>query len=159
MAATSGFEKTYRLTRATPLSLSNKIGRATWNVVWLLLFCPTPKPFHVWRSVLLGMFGAKLGKAVHPYPHSCLSQDVGCIGPHATVSQYSFLCTVSHDYKDPAMPLVTARSRLVSARGLRPMCLWRLALQSETGLLSLRARVCFPTLLPGQWQQEIPPSL
>jgi|SRR5438105_5746450 len=114
MAATSGLKKAYRLTRATPLSLSKKIGRAIWNVVWLLLFRPTPNPFHVWRSVLLGTFGAKLCKAVHPYPHSCLSQDVGCIGPHATVSQYSFLCTVSHDYKDPAIPLVTARSTVFS---------------------------------------------
>ena len=47
--------------------------------------------------------------------YSCLSEDVGCycvdktrIGPQATVSRYSFLCTASHDYKDRAMPLVTA---------------------------------------------------
>jgi len=144
MAATGSFQKTYRLTRATPLSLRNTTGRAIWNVVWLLLFRPTPRPFHAWRSVLLRMFGAKLGKAVHPYPsariwapwnlemgdHSCLSEDVDCycvdkirIGPHATVSQYSFLCTASHDYKDPAMRLSRRRSRLASARGLRPMCL------------------------------------
>ena len=129
MAATGSFQKTYRLTRATPLSLRNTTGRAIWNVVWLLLFRPTPRPFHAWRSVLLRMFGAKLGKAVHPYPsariwapwnlemgdHSCLSEDVDCycvdkirIGPHATVSQYSFLCTASHDHRDSAMPLVTA---------------------------------------------------
>jgi putative colanic acid biosynthesis acetyltransferase WcaF len=30
------------------------------------------------------------------------------IGPHATVSPYSFLCTASHNYTDPAMPFVTA---------------------------------------------------
>jgi len=47
--------------------------------------------------------------------HSCLSMGVDCycvdkirLGAHATVSQYSFLCTASHDYTDPAMPLVTA---------------------------------------------------
>jgi putative colanic acid biosynthesis acetyltransferase WcaF len=129
MQAPSSSRKTYRLTRATPLSLRNKAGRAVWNVVWLLLFRPAPKPFHGWRSVLLRMFGAKLGNAVHPYPsariwapwnlemgdHSCLSEGVDCycvdkirIGSHATVSQYSFLCTASHDYRDPAMPLVTA---------------------------------------------------
>lgn len=47
--------------------------------------------------------------------HSCLSEQVDCycvdkirIGAHATVSQYSFLCSASHDYTNPAMPLVTA---------------------------------------------------
>jgi len=47
--------------------------------------------------------------------HSCLSRYVDCycvdkirIGPHATVSQYSFLCTASPRLYDPAMPLVTA---------------------------------------------------
>jgi putative colanic acid biosynthesis acetyltransferase WcaF len=47
--------------------------------------------------------------------HSCLGEHVDCycvdrirIGAHAIVSQYSFLCTASHDYTDPAMPLVTA---------------------------------------------------
>jgi len=112
-----------------PLSLRNKVGRAVWKVVWLLLVRPTPRQFHAWRSVLLRVFGAKLGKAVHLYPsarvwapwnlemgdHSCLSEHVDCycvdkirIGAHATISQYSFLCTASHDYRDAAMPLVTA---------------------------------------------------
>jgi putative colanic acid biosynthesis acetyltransferase WcaF len=121
--------KRTRLLRATPFSLRNKICRVLWKAVWLFLFRPTPRSFHAWRCMLLRTFGARLGEAVHPYPsariwapwnlemgnHSCLSEDVDCycvdkirIGPHATVSQYSFLCTASHDYKDPAMPLVTA---------------------------------------------------
>ena len=122
-------DRTYHLTRAMPLSLGNKAGRTVWNVVWQLLFRSTPRSLHTWRCLLLRMFGAKLGKAVHPYPsariwapwnlemgdHSCLSEQVDCycvdkirIGAHATVSQYSFLCTASHDYADPDMPLVTA---------------------------------------------------
>jgi putative colanic acid biosynthesis acetyltransferase WcaF len=47
--------------------------------------------------------------------HSCLSEAVDCycvdkirIGPYSTVSQYSFLCTASHDYTNPNMQLVTA---------------------------------------------------
>jgi putative colanic acid biosynthesis acetyltransferase WcaF len=129
MEAPRGFQRTHRPARATALSLRNHTGRVVWNIVWLLLFRPTPRPFHAWRSVLLRMFGAKLGKSVHPYPsariwapwnlemgdHSCLGESVDCycvdkirIGPHATVSQYSFLCTASHDYKDPGMPVVTA---------------------------------------------------
>jgi putative colanic acid biosynthesis acetyltransferase WcaF len=46
---------------------------------------------------------------------SCLSDHVDCysvapitIGAHATVSQYCYLCSASHDYRDPRMPLVIA---------------------------------------------------
>jgi putative colanic acid biosynthesis acetyltransferase WcaF len=38
----------------------------------------------------------------------CYSVDKIRIGRHATVSQYSYLCTASHDIEDPHMPLVTA---------------------------------------------------
>lgn len=53
--------------------------------------------------------------------HSNLADNVDCysvdkirIGVYSTVSQYSFLCSASHDYRDPTilqgpkMPLVTA---------------------------------------------------
>ena len=47
--------------------------------------------------------------------YSCVAPDVDCycvalikIGAHATVSQYSYLCTATHDIENPAMPLVTA---------------------------------------------------
>ncbi len=43
-------------------SLKSKIARAAWNVVWLLLFRPTPrgKLFRPWRIALLKLFGAKV---------------------------------------------------------------------------------------------------
>lgn len=115
--------------KRTQLSIKNKLGRLLWNAAWLLLYRPTPRPAHFWRCLLLRLFGAKLGKAVHLYPtakiwapwnlkmgdHSCLSEHVDCycvdkirVGAHSTVSQYSFLCTASHDHTDPAMPLMTA---------------------------------------------------
>jgi putative colanic acid biosynthesis acetyltransferase WcaF len=111
------------------LSLANQLGRSLWHVVWLFLFRPTPRLFHPWRCLLLRVFGAKLGKAVHPYPsariwapwnlemgdHACLSPGVDCycvdkirIGANSTVSQYSFLCSASHDYTKTSMPLVIA---------------------------------------------------
>lgn len=47
--------------------------------------------------------------------HSCLSHFVDCycvdkvkLGHYVTVSQYSHLCTASHDYNKADMPLVTA---------------------------------------------------
>ena len=111
------------------LSPGNKIARTIWQIVWFLLYRPTPRLLHPWRCLLLKLFGAKLGKAVHLYPssrvwapwnlemgdHACLSENVDCysvdkirIGAHTTVSQYSFLCTASHDYTQQAMPLVSA---------------------------------------------------
>lgn len=111
------------------LSTGNKLARALWNLVWLLFYRPSPVPLHGWRRGLLRLFGAKVGRGAHPYPsakiwapwnlemgdHSCLSHNVDCycvdriiLGAHTTVSQYSFLCTASHDYIDPAMPLTTA---------------------------------------------------
>lgn len=112
-----------------PLSLGNKLARGVWNLAWLVLYRPTPRPCHAWRRAVLRAFGAHIGKAVRVYPsariwapwnlemgdYSCLGDYVDCysvdrirIGAQATVSQYSFLCSASHDYNDPAMPLVTA---------------------------------------------------
>lgn len=111
------------------LTLGNKIARMVWQAVWLLLYRPTPRPFHAWRRLILRLFGARLGRSVHPYPsariwapwnlemgdYACISEHVDCycvdriyIGAHATVSQYSFLCSASHDYTRADMPLVTA---------------------------------------------------
>lgn len=113
----------------SPHSLGNRLGRALWGITWLLLYRPSPKPFHAWRRFLLRLFGAKVGRGVHPYPsakiwapwnlilsdYSCLGEAVDCysvaqitIGPHATVSQYSYLCTASHNFEEPDMPLTTA---------------------------------------------------
>lgn len=111
------------------LTSTNKLLRLLWRTVWVLLFRPSPRLFHGWRRFLLRLFGAKLGQGTFVYPsvqiwapwnlemgdHSCLSHFVDCycvdkiiLGRHATVSQYSHLCTASHDYNKAEMPLVTA---------------------------------------------------
>ena len=119
------------ITPLTPqqLSVANKLARVLWQLVWLLLYRPSPVPFHAWRRFLLRCFGATIEAGTHPYPsakiwapwnltmrkHSCLSHQVDCycvdkieLGVHVTVSQYSYLCTASHDYTQRAMPLITA---------------------------------------------------
>lgn len=115
--------------RPRRLTLRNKFARILWGGVWLLLYRPSPVPLHGWRRLLLRLFGARIGAGAHPYPsariwapwnlvmgeHSCLSHRVDCycvdrivLGARATVSQYSFLCTATHDYSREDMPLVTA---------------------------------------------------
>ena len=115
--------------RPSTHSFANRLCRALWGVAWLCLFRPSPKPLHRWRRSLLRLFGARIaeGVVVHPSAriwgpwnlemaaHSCLSPHVDCysvntvrIGAYATVSQYSFLCTATHNADLPEMPLVTA---------------------------------------------------
>jgi len=112
----------------SPHSLKNRAARALWQLVWLTLFRPSPRVFHGWRRLLLRSFGAKLGRGVHVYPsakvwapwnlemghHSCLGPCVDCynvdrvkLGEFSTVSQYSYLCTATHNYQDLSMPLIT----------------------------------------------------
>jgi putative colanic acid biosynthesis acetyltransferase WcaF len=115
--------------RAQNITKFNQIRRMIWNAVWLLLYRPSPVLLHGWRRMLLRLFGARIGYGAHPYPsariwapwnlhmdeHSCLSHWVDCycvdrvtLGKRVTVSQYSFLCTASHDHTRRSMPLVTA---------------------------------------------------
>lgn len=119
---------TFPLMRTT-LSSSNRLARLAWGVVWQLLFRPSPRVAHGWRCALLRLFGARLGIGVHVYPSArvwapwnlemgdgaCLADDVDCysvarisVGARTTVSQYSYLCTASHDHALRDMPLVTA---------------------------------------------------
>lgn len=109
------------------LGWRNQLARVAWAGVWLVLYRPSPKPIHGWRRFLLRLFGAKVGRAAHPYPrawvwapwnlemgdHSCLADGVDCycvapirLGRSALVSQRAFLCAATHDYTDPEFPLV-----------------------------------------------------
>ncbi len=108
-------------------SFYNKVGRSLWYFVWLLLFRPTPKVFWKWRNLLLKVFGAKIGKGSKIHPSAKISEpwflvlgDYVCVGPYvicyssggieiqsyATISQYAYLCSASHDYTKHAMPLI-----------------------------------------------------
>ena len=111
-------------------SLGSKVTRVVWNVVWLLLFRPTPRGnlFRPWRIFLLKLFGAKVCWSSNVLPScriwapwnltmgafACLSADVDCytvapitLGDNATVSQGVRLCTASHDITSKIMELTT----------------------------------------------------
>ena len=109
-------------------SVSNRMGRLAWSIVWTLLFRTSPRPFHSWRAFLLRCFGAKLGPHCHFYPKSRIwaPWNLECadgvslgdeaeiynpspvsLGSHAIISQQAYICGATHDYNDPAFPLIS----------------------------------------------------
>jgi putative colanic acid biosynthesis acetyltransferase WcaF len=113
----------------SPHSTANKLGRLFWDLVWLVLFRPSRLMGDGWRRGLLRLFGAKIGRGARIMPsarvwapwnlemgdNACLSHHVDCycvapirIGAQATVSQYTFLCTATHDLADAHMRLQIA---------------------------------------------------
>ncbi len=129
VSGNSSFRTTEPLVDSSSHSRANQLMRVLWRTIWLLAYRPSPKICHGWRRFLLRMFGAKIARDAYPHPsvkiwapwnlemgsQSSLGPDVDCycvdkvvIGAGATVSQYSFLCAATHDYRDLCMPLVTA---------------------------------------------------
>jgi putative colanic acid biosynthesis acetyltransferase WcaF len=114
-------------------SYRNMFARVVWNACRFFLFRFSPTPLHGWRRLILRAFGAKVERGSHIYPTAriwapwnlevetggCLAPSVVCynvapviIGRNATVSQYSYLCTASHDYTRRSMPLVSKPIRI-----------------------------------------------
>lgn len=120
--------------RKNKVTFSNKIMRAIWNVIWILLFRPFGlRVFRLWRILILKSFGAKVSWKSSVYcsakiwapwnlemeenagigPHVIIyNQDVVHIGKDAKISQYSYLCTAGHDTSE----LNTASSGLIIGR-------------------------------------------
>ena len=112
--------------RRSPYSAQDQRRRALWAMT-RPAFRLSPRVFFGWRAALLRLHGARLGHAVHVYPttrvtfpwmleigagssvgEEALLYDLGEIrlGCRVTVSQRAHLCAGTHDYRDPAMPLI-----------------------------------------------------
>jgi putative colanic acid biosynthesis acetyltransferase WcaF len=110
-------------------SVRNRVARQIWNIVWLLLFRPTPRFCHAWRRLLLQLFGARIGARAHVYAGArifapwnlVLGREAAIadgadiynadrieIGEFAVISQGAYLCGASHDYTSWDFPLVAA---------------------------------------------------
>ncbi len=98
-----------------------------------LIFRLIPRPLYGLRNALLRLFGARIGRNVHisnsaiiyfPWEFTC--GDYSAIGDGAylynlgpltlgtrvTVSHRAHLCGGSHDYRDPALPLLKCPIRI-----------------------------------------------
>jgi len=108
-------------------STGNKLRRLIWSLCWLVLYRISPRPLHPWRAFLLRVFGAKVGPDCHIYPGSkiwapwnltcCDNVTLGdgaeiynpapiYFGSHAIVSQGAYICGATHDFDNPAFPLL-----------------------------------------------------
>jgi putative colanic acid biosynthesis acetyltransferase WcaF len=108
-------------------SFRDRLRRLNWNICWALLYRTSPRPLHSWRSCLLRLFGATMGANCHFYPSSkvwapwnliCSDQVTAgdgaeiynpapvTLGSHAILSQDAYVCAATHDYDDPAFPLI-----------------------------------------------------
>ncbi|WP_346881379.1 WcaF family extracellular polysaccharide biosynthesis acetyltransferase [uncultured Algibacter sp.] len=109
-------------------SLKNRLSRLIWNIVSVFFFRYSPRPLHAWRSFLLRLFGATVGKKVHVYPKVSIwapwnldlgdecgiangttlySQGKITIGKRSVISQGSHLVAGTHDYTKQGFPLFT----------------------------------------------------
>jgi putative colanic acid biosynthesis acetyltransferase WcaF len=112
----------------SPYTLRQRVGRVCWDLVWLLLFRPSPRPLWAWRRGLLKLFGAKIAATAKVYSGVRVwapwlievgeytgiadgvvlySQARIAIGSRCVVSQEAFLCAGTHDYSRRDFPLVT----------------------------------------------------
>lgn len=109
-----------------PPSAANKAMRSIWQIIYFILYRPSPVPLFAWRRFLLRCFGSKLDKTAKPYPSarvwapwnlimepsSCLAPGTNCynvtlivLGENSTVSQETYLCSASHNFHDPQFQL------------------------------------------------------
>lgn len=113
--------------RRPAFTFGNRLRRFSWNFARLLLYRPTPRPMHAWRSAVLRLFGAEIGPGCHFYPaariwapwnlraadHVTVADGAEVynpapviLGSRVIISQDAYLCGATHDYDDAAFPLI-----------------------------------------------------
>lgn len=114
----------------SPWSLGNRGQRLLWEFCWAVFCVWTPKPANPWRLFWLRLFGAKIHGI--PFVHQRARISVPWhltlhdrailgdrananslgeieIGARATVAQEVYISSGTHDFTQPALPLVTAK--------------------------------------------------
>jgi len=103
-----------------------RVKMVAWSFLWVMLCRWTPKPLNFWRLLILKLFGASIeGKPfVHQrariqIPWNMTLGDRSCLGDRSnayslgkivleegcTIAQEAYLCTGTHDFEDPVLPL------------------------------------------------------
>lgn len=111
----------------------NRLARLLWQIVYALLYRISPRPLHGWRSMLLRLFGARMGSGCHFYPsgkvwapwnlvcEDCCTLADGAeiynpspiyLESHCVISQQAYVCGATHDYNHPEFPMLSYSMRL-----------------------------------------------
>ncbi len=117
----------------SPWSVRMRVVMVLWEMSWALFCAWTPKPFNAWRLAWLKLFGAKIygrpfvhQRARIQIPWHLVLHDRACLGDRANVyslgrieieegavvAQESYLCTGTHDFDEPGLPLRTRDIRV-----------------------------------------------
>lgn len=126
-----------------PYSKKQKLRRLVFQAVWTILVRPFPRAtMRRWNNFILRLFGAKVAKSAFVYssakifmPENLIIDDRACLAgntivenaaivhlmEHSIVSQYSYLCTASHDIRHPdfpqfSKPITIGKNAWVTAR-------------------------------------------
>lgn len=133
--STSASRKTYDQASpyVSPWTVGQRVRMLLWSGTWKLLCSWTPKPLNPWRLFVLRSFGARLTGTpfIHPnariqIPWNLTMDHRACLGDGAvaytlaevvieegaTVAQEAYLCTGTHDFSSPALPLQTSPIRI-----------------------------------------------
>jgi putative colanic acid biosynthesis acetyltransferase WcaF len=115
---------------ASPWSMHERFWRILWEFCWAVFCSWTPKPANPWRLFWLSVFDAKIvgtpfvhQRARIAIPWNLTLHDRAClgdranayslgeieIGARAVVAQEAYLSTGSHDFSQPACPLVVGK--------------------------------------------------
>jgi putative colanic acid biosynthesis acetyltransferase WcaF len=113
----------------SPWPLRRRLGLLAWQATWSLTCSWTPKPLNPWRLFVLRLFGATIHgrpfvhqRALIEQPWNLVLHHRACLGDRAhaysldritlhegaTVAQEAYLCTGTHDFSQPHLPLQTA---------------------------------------------------
>ena len=126
----------------SPWPLQRRLALLAWDWVWTFTCSWTPKPLNPWRLLVLRCFGAEIHgtpfvhqRARIQQPWNLVLHHRSCLGDRAaaysldqivlhegaTVAQEAYLCTGTHQFALPHLPLQTApivvgRGAFVGAR-------------------------------------------
>lgn len=114
----------------SPWGLRTRVVMGMWELCWAVFCAWTPKPCNGWRLLWLRAFGARIHgtpfvhqRARIQIPWNVTLHDRCCLGDrtnayslgpieieaHAVVAQEAYLCTGSHEFDQPGLPLITAK--------------------------------------------------